>query len=265
MAEIRFVSILTDCVDVAAQEIRYSIISNLSDASHAAFIEPPTPIYGMSVLNGAFLNRLVAEVCPESSILYTVLNPVHTEPLRIVGVTEKKNLIFVGRNTGVFGWVAKDFGVKALYQVSAEKYVPFGGKAIYPPIVAKLMEGADPAMLGLKPITDAVATAVIDKGVVVHIDNFGIAKLYARLNTDGIEVGASLELLVNGQHVANAIYSPRIMAARDGSCVACAGSSLSGLAEVAETRGSFAERFSVKVGTQIDIQHNGNSILDNVD
>ena len=71
----RFLNILTDCTDVASHEIRYSIIKHLENKDLASCIEPVVGIAEMSLVNGAFLNRLIAEACPDESILYTVLNP----------------------------------------------------------------------------------------------------------------------------------------------------------------------------------------------
>lgn len=103
----RFLNILTDCTDVASHEIRYSIIRHLENKDLASWIEPVVGISEMSLVNGAFLNRLIAEACPDESILYTVLNPVQGQPARVVGVTEKKNLVFVGRNRGVLAGLRK--------------------------------------------------------------------------------------------------------------------------------------------------------------
>lgn len=260
----RFLNILTDCTDVASHEIRYSIIRHLENKDLASWIEPVVGISEMSLVNGAFLNRLIAEACPDESILYTVLNPVQGQPARVVGVTEKKNLVFVGRNTGVFSWVAKDFGIKALYEVSSAQYVPFGGKNIYPPVIAKLLEGHTAESLGLKKLDIPVEPLDIPTGTIVHIDNFGITKLYGYLKTEGLDVGAKLDLTVNGKKLANAIYTPRIMAAQDGEYIVCAGSSLGGLAEIAATRSHLARNLSLKIGDQIDILYNGTSILERV-
>ena len=62
----RKVVVLTDCIDVAWQEIRGSIYSNSND--YDVCIEPVVPVDSYSIVNVNFLVKLIAEIYPEGTI-----------------------------------------------------------------------------------------------------------------------------------------------------------------------------------------------------
>ena len=50
---------ITDCVDVAYNELRWVILSNIKDKEIE--IEPVVPVDPMSIINGNFILRLIFE------------------------------------------------------------------------------------------------------------------------------------------------------------------------------------------------------------
>ena len=70
----RKVVVLTDCVDVAWQEIRGSIYSNCND--YDVQIEPVVPVDSYSIVNVNFLVKLIAEIYPEGTIICVIVNPL---------------------------------------------------------------------------------------------------------------------------------------------------------------------------------------------
>ena len=135
----RKVVVLTDCVDVAWQEIRGSIYSNCDD--YDVCIEPVVPVDSYSIVNVNFLVKLIAEIYPPNTIICVIVNPLKLRTERIVGRTKRKDLIFEGTNTGAFSWLIKDFGCEELYELYDPGFVPFGGKYVHAPAVGKIASG----------------------------------------------------------------------------------------------------------------------------
>ena len=108
----RKVVVLTDCVDVAWQEIRGSIYSNSNE--YDVEIEPVVPVDSYNIVNANFLVKLIAEIYPDNTIICVIVNPLKERTERIIGRTKRKNIIFEGTNTGAFGWLIDDFGCEEL-------------------------------------------------------------------------------------------------------------------------------------------------------
>lgn len=106
-----FIVPISDCTDVAKNEIRsqlYCFLKEFKCELSKILIEPIAPVAELSIINASFIIRLLAEDYPPPLILYAVIHPLKEQPERIVGLLKKKNIIFIGRNTGVFGWLVKD-------------------------------------------------------------------------------------------------------------------------------------------------------------
>lgn len=69
---------ITDCVDVAYNELRGVVISQLQKMGNTieVEIEPVAQVKPFSILNGNFILRLLAEVYPEGTIFSVILNPI---------------------------------------------------------------------------------------------------------------------------------------------------------------------------------------------
>ena len=130
---------ITDCVDVAYNELRGVILSNIK--SDEIVVEPVVPVIPFSIINGNFVLRLMADAYPEGTIFSMILNPMKERPARLIGKTKKKNFYFIGANTGVFTWFFRDFGVDELYELNDPGFFPFGGKYVHAPAVAQIAMG----------------------------------------------------------------------------------------------------------------------------
>ncbi len=96
--------IITDCVDMAYNELRGVILKEIA-ISNCVFdveIEPVIPVEPFSIVGGNFLLRLMAEAYPPETIFSVILNLIKYRPERIFGRTSQKNFLFIGANTGVF-------------------------------------------------------------------------------------------------------------------------------------------------------------------
>lgn len=63
--------IITDCTDIAYNELRGVILDNVK--SEEIIIEPVVPVAPFSIINGNFVLRLMAENYPEGTFFSTTL------------------------------------------------------------------------------------------------------------------------------------------------------------------------------------------------
>lgn len=249
--------IISDCTDVAINEIRGAIDSNIGSERHGFVIEPAVTVVPWSVLNGAFLLRLLADAYPPRTVFYVVLNPLEIPTQRVVGVCEKKEIAFIGRNTGVFGWLAKDYGVRKLIEISKGPYVAFGGKNIYPKAVASALRGDLLDRLGDE--IDPARINDVDRsfGKILHIDNFGISKIsgepsyFKRIGTKPDQL---FSVVVKGVPMVTARFVNQLTAGQDGEWVIYDGSSLGGIPELAQVRMNGAYHLGLAVGDLVEFQ-----------
>jgi len=239
---------ITDCVDVAYNELRGIILSNIKDKE--VEIEPVVPVAPMSVINGNFILRLIAEVYPEGTIFSIILNPLKERPARLIGRTKKKNFYFMGANTGVFTWFFRDFGVEELYELYDPGFFPFGGKYVHAPAVAQIAMGKPLSEMGSPFDIKKVVKLDIPNGTIVHIDNFGLMKFVGDLT--GLKEGDKLKVCVNGKTL-QVVFAKRMMSRETGECVIYPGSSL-GLPELGKVRENGARELDAKIGDIITFE-----------
>ena len=252
--------IISDCSDVAYNEIRATILRELDKSNvKNVEIEPLVKAEEFSIINGAFLTRLMAEIYnPENIIFLVILNPLKTtrkDRARIMGET-KNGFKFVGANTGTLNWLIKDFGLKYLYEFSKEglsgkKFVSFGGKYFHAPMAAKVAMGISFKKLGIKRDKGFLSDFRIRDGTVVHIDNFGVPKIKGKLSK--FKEKEEIDVYVNGKKKVRATFTNSMKDLRDGTWAVYPGSSLNNLPEIGKVRclGS-ASRLGIKIGDKIE-------------
>jgi S-adenosylmethionine hydrolase len=236
---------ITDCVDIAYNELRGVILSNIKNDE--VEIEPVVPVAPMSIINGNFALRLMAEVYPENTIFSIILNPTKERPARLIGRTKKKNFYFMGANTGVFTWFFRDFGVEELYELHDPGFFPFGGKYVHAPAVAQIAMGKPLSEMGKPFDIKKVVKLDIPEGTIVHIDNFGLIKFTGDLT--GLNEGDKVEVYVNRKTL-QAVFAKRMMSRETGEWVIYPGSSF-GLPELGKVREDGAKELNVKIGDKI--------------
>lgn len=244
----RKVVVITDCIDVAWQEIRGSIYSNCNDFD--VQIEPVVPCDSYSIENVNFLVKLIAEIYPEGTIICVIVNPLKLRTERIVGKTKRKNIIFEGTNTGAFGWLVEDFGCSELYELFDPGFVPFGGKYVHAPAVGKIASGVEISKLGNPFDLSKLRHIEHKEGMVMHIDNFGNLKLYHKF-TDNPKDGDIYNVKIGNKDF-KMIYNTRMMERNDGDLIIYPGSSF-GFTEIGTVRGNFAKQFNIKNGEIVSI------------
>jgi S-adenosylmethionine hydrolase len=244
----RKVVIITDCTDVAFLEMRGAIYSNAFNEDFV--IEPIIQADAFSIVNGSFLLRLVAEIYPKDTLISIILNPLKLRTERIAGITERKNIIFEGTNTGVFGWLLRDFGCKELIELYDPGFVPFGGKYVHSPAIGKIVSGVDLRELGKPFAIEKIRDVKLEQGTIVHIDNFGNMKLILDLDNpqDGDRYVAHI-----GETKINLIYWQRMMERENGEWVIYKGSSF-GLTEIGQVRARGALDLNIRSGDTIKVE-----------
>ncbi|MDD3134431.1 MAG: SAM-dependent chlorinase/fluorinase [Synergistales bacterium] len=233
---------ITDCADVAYNELRGVILDNIK--SDKIIIEPVAPVAPFSIINGNFVLRLIAEAYPKGTVFSVILNPSKERPARLIGKTKKKGIYFMGANTGVFTWIFRDFGVEELYELNDPGFFPFGGKYVHAPAVAQIAMGKPLKEMGHQFNTEKVVKIDVPIGTIVHIDNFGLIKFVGELT--GLNEGDKLEVNINGK-ILTAVYAKRMMSRETGEWVIYPGSSL-GLPELGKVRENGAKELKIKIG-----------------
>jgi len=233
---------ITDCVDVAYNELRGVILDNLKNDE--IIVEPVVPVAPFSIINGNFVLRLMVEAYPEGTIFSIILNPSKERPARLIGKTKKKDIYFVGANTGVFTWLFRDFGVEELYELNDPGFFPFGGKYIHAPAVAQIATGKPLKDMGYPFDIEKIIKIDIAAGTIIHIDNFGLMKFTGELTR--LNEGDKLEINVN-EKTLKAVYAKRMISRETGEWVIYPGSSF-GLPEFGKVRENGAKELNVRIG-----------------
>lgn len=242
---------ITDCVDVAYNELRGVMLSELQKLNIASdlIIEPVVPVQAFSVVNGNFILRLMGEAYPEGTIFLVILNPLKERPARLIGKTKKNGFYFVGANTGVFDWFIRDFEVEDLYELHDPGFVPFGGKYVHAPAAVKIACGVELGTLGKQFDKRNLLQLNIPEGTIVHVDNFGLMKFTGSLPE--LKEGSQLNINV-GKRSISAVYTQRMMSRETGEWVLYPGSSL-GLPEIGKVRSNGAKEIGASVGEVVKI------------
>ncbi len=242
---------ITDCVDIAYNELRGTVLSQLYKLGNGIDleIEPVVPVKSFSIVNGSFVLRLMAETYPEDTIFSVILNPLKERLARLIGKTKTKSFYFLGANTGVFDWFLRDFGVDELYEIHDPGFFPFGGKYVHAPAAVQIASGGLLSLIGSKFDPSGLIKLDIPDGTILHIDNFGLMKFKGVLPK--VNEGDKLTIEVSGSSL-SVVYAKRMMSRETGEWVLYPGSSL-GLPEIGKVREDGASEINAKVGDIIKI------------
>lgn len=242
---------VTDCVDVAYNELRGVVISQLQKLGNniEVEIEPVAPVKPFSIINGNFVLRLLADIYPEGTIFSIILNPLKKRPARLIGKTKKKHFYFMGANTGIFEWFFRDFEIEELYELHDPGFVSFGGKYVHAPVIAQIASGQQLNLIGRKFNANDLMRLDIPYGTIVHIDNFGVMKFTGVLPS--MNEGSKLTIEIKGNFLP-AVYAKRMMSRNTGEWVVYPGSSF-GLPEFGKVRQNGAKEIDTEVGDLVKL------------
>jgi len=243
---IKHVVVITDCKDVAFCEIRRQILSECEKLGNGyTEVEPLIPAEEFSIINGAFLVRLMAEHYKQDVLFMLILNPSQKRPKRIFGKLSN-GAYFEGADTGTLNWLFDDLGIESLYEIKENKFYPFGGKYVHSPTVAKMASGVPFEEYGKELNQNELCDFSVPDGAVVHIDNFGLMKIKSKSPDYPDET--KVKIFVNGNESIVAVISERMMNQDTGIWVLYPGSSM-GLPELGKVRcKEGAKELGIKIG-----------------
>ena len=246
--------VFTDCSDVAFSEIYGSLKVLFQSSGISCDIEPMVKVENFSIINAAFLIRLMADIYSDNTVFLVIVNATRDNPLRIFGET-KNGIVFIGNNSGYFSLLLKNFGIKKLYLTKNNRDVDnrsFGGRNVQVPTAAKLLAGVSYDVLGDELDPCVLKELDLPEGTVVHIDNFGLVKILKICSND-IRTSSSVDVYVNGKYAVSAKFSKKMKTCNDGEWILFEGSSLTPpLLELANVRNeNSAAALGVKIGDVI--------------
>jgi S-adenosylmethionine hydrolase len=119
----KHVVVITDCKDVAFNEIKWSILKECSTMKFNNLDVELVAVCEFSIINAAFITRLMAEHCLPGTVLSVVINPQKNRSARIYGEISN-GIKFFGANTGALSWLFKDFNIQEVYEIYDPGFVP---------------------------------------------------------------------------------------------------------------------------------------------
>jgi len=252
----------TDCTDVASNELQAILNRSIDDLDMDGkiAIEPFVSCQEFSTINCAFMIRLLAESYnPLNTVFLIVANSLPTaraNRARLVGRT-KNGFRFVAENTGALSWLLDDFGLAEVYEYSSHgldgrAFVSFGGKYFHAPEAVKVASLTKLDGYENKFDPSRMTRLEIVNGTIVHVDNFGVAKVKMILPTDLAE-GDKLQLAVNGQDWNTVVFSHAMKNLPDNTWAIYKGSSM-GLTEVGCVRKIVRDSADLSIGNIISIR-----------
>lgn len=185
------------------------------------------------------------------TVFLPVVNAEPKEQNRLVGRAGSGDFIFVGRDTGTLNWLLSDYPATELNQIIGEPFQPFGGRSVYPFALAEYLS-EDQKRFKFVPCTASELTELSTLNRIVHLDNFGNAKVH--ITPDNLpSFGEHFRIRVDGQRILEARSCQRVMSQKEGELLAYPGSSLDGLVELAVNRGNAARQYGLEIGSKIEI------------
>ena len=254
---------VTDCVDIAANELRAALLS--ATDGQDVVIEPMVPARpAFSAVNGNFAMWLMAQDYPPGTVLLSTLSSARRRPLPLLGRTAKKDLVFIGRNTGVFDWLTRDLGCVELYSLArhygeGEQFVNFAGRSITAPLAARAASGEPLDRIGDPVGADVLHRLDLPDHTVVHADNFGNLKFTGEPErpAEGARYQVSpASPAASGRLTVEATYTQRMMGLPTGAFAVYPGSSY-GLYELGCVRGDAAGALGLDVGDRLRLTRAG--------
>ena len=221
---VKNIIIITDCNDVALEQIKARLTYLLPNYNLNFFnlIVPP-----FQINNGLFLSKLISEEIShgKNTLFLAIVNSLKEKPKRIFGKLNNGTW-FVGADTGIFSLLFKEFGIAEVYEGKEQRHFPFGGLHIHTVTSGKLLSGVSESKLGNKINKNNIKKISPKKGEVLHIDNFGLIKIWNTARDFNFFDGEKVVVrAVNSKKTFDAVFSNRMMNYKNNTLVVYPGSS----------------------------------------
>lgn len=225
----------------------------------ATIVDVTHDISKFNIQTGAFMLASAAPCFPKGTVHVAVVDPGVGTKRRALAIKTKLGY-FVGPDNGLLILAAERQGITGIYELTNPKYMlpeisgTFHGRDVFAPAAAYLEKGVNPSKFGPKidePVQPEFMQVKHQKGTlicrVLHVDSFGniitnLKKTSIPKDTLNIEIqGTELKLKLKKTYGET---KPKDTMAIIGS---------HGFLEIAVNRGNAAEKYNVKMGTEITI------------
>lgn len=229
--KMKHIVLIMDCKDIASEQIKGRLSKLLEEKDidykiYNAFTPP------FQITNGMFLAKLLFDEVPngKDTLYLAILNPLKEKPKRIFGRL-KNGSYFVGADTGIFSLIFKESNIQEVWETKNPGHYPFGGLHVHSVVAAKLLMGENFEKVGDKLKLEDIKFYEPKKGEVVHIDNFGLSKIWLRESDLKLEEDAPIKIKIYDPNRKlksefSAFYSNRMMNYEDDQIIVYPGSSL---------------------------------------
>ncbi|MFC1523594.1 SAM-dependent chlorinase/fluorinase [Thermodesulfobacteriota bacterium] len=243
-----------DWTDVAQAETEIAALKHAPEGTR--FISVPVATF--SALNCSFIVWLMADALPENAVIIASADPrapgVPREPIAIY--FKPKNICLICPNIGIATLMMERYEPEKAIRLYFDEWdrSVFNGRDIYAPTAGRVVNGCSLEELGETFPLSSIYRLTIDRGKVLHVDNYGNVKLYAFDDLTDLEY-----LIVNGRRLP-VVVNHKLKSGETvpgGTLVVTNGSSF-GLVELqvkAEREGAIgaAEILGLSVGDSVEI------------
>jgi len=192
----KFIAACCDWTDVAVVECQIAALRYALPNTHFVSVA----VRKFSIINCAFLVRLMAESLPRGSVIVGCVDP------RIPGINRipiavyfsSIDLYFVGPNTGTISMLLDSFRSDTIIHLSYNDWNKnqFLGRNLFSPVAGKLIAGAPIESFGEIISIEDIYHLNFPKYTILHIDNFGNLKINCRISQLPVNKFSSIN--VNG-------------------------------------------------------------------
>lgn len=228
------------------------------DASH------DVPAFG--IFTGAFILDIAAKEFPENVVFVAVIAPYAQTETKYLVLTTEKDQFFVLPDNGLLTYVAKNMGIKSVYQVTNRELFndaieELSAERIQGTVGALIASGYDPKDVGSSlsdPTTLGIQESAIAgdtlSGTVVYIDHYGncITDISGSTASQfGVVPGDDIQVVISGS-VIPAKYGTIYSDVAIGEEVAFVNNNID-LLQLSLNLDNFAAAYNVSTGMRVEI------------
>jgi len=185
-----------DWTDVAQAEVEIAALKYAPEDTR--FIS--VPVTPFSAVNCAFNVRLIAEAITSDAVIIASADlrapGVPREPIAIQ--LNHHNLFLICPNIGIASLLMGKYKPVAAVLLNYDDWAisVFNGRDIYAPAAGKISSGCPMEELGKEFPLSSIYSLPLERGTVLHVDNYGNVKLYI-----SDDLSEEVYVIVNGQEL----------------------------------------------------------------
>jgi S-adenosyl-L-methionine hydrolase (adenosine-forming) len=255
--------------DYGSEDYRISQLNGIiySNNPEARLIDASYSVPAFDIATGAFILDIAAKEFPENVVFISIIAPYTQPETKYLVLTTNKNQIFVLPDNGLLTYVARNTGIKTIYQITKQELFDkpikdLVAERVQGKIGALIASGFRPQDFGI-PVTtfktlDIQEPAITNHrlmGTVIYIDHYGnaITNISEKTATEfGLKPGDLVNVEIP-QGTISAKFGIIYSDVPKGEAIVLVSNSL-GMVQLSINLGNFASTYGVKAGTKIEIQ-----------